>query len=114
MSEAVPETGLRSSLATVVLTVLSRDQLPEVQRALSQYASLLDNISEEHMIQFDAELRAIGAALSGEKPNTLFAERTIAAIDNSMMVSRGLFSKWLYRSTNGSPILAVYGALVLS
>jgi hypothetical protein len=43
-----------------------------------------------------------------------FAERTIAGIDNSLMVNGGMLSRWLYNSTNGSPILAVYGALVLS
>jgi len=97
-----------------IVTNVSKERSTEAQIALSRFAALMDQLSSPEIDKVSAQIRSIIPALSAEKPNVYFAERAIVNISNTLLKARGGIPGLFYKITNGSPMVAVYFALVCS
>ncbi len=106
--------ALVGDIRNEIVTNVSKERSTEAQIVLSRFAALMDQLSSSEIDKVSAQIRSIIPALSPEKPNVDFAERAIVNIGNTLLKARGGIPGLFYKITNGSPIVAVYFALVCS
>ena len=99
--------------ASIIANIAS-ERNESAQIALSRFAALIDQLSPAELDKVSAQVSSILPALSAATPNIAFVERAIANIGNTLLKARGGILGRFYAITNGSPIVAVYFALVCS
>jgi hypothetical protein len=102
------------NLRAAIIANIAAERNEPAQIALSRFAALIDQLSPAELDQVSAQVGAILPALTAATPNIAFVERAIANIGNTLLKARGGILGRFYAVTNGSPLVAVYFALVCS
>jgi hypothetical protein len=101
-------------IRAAIVANLTSERNEAAQIALSRFAALIDQLSPAELDKVSAQVGAILPALTAATPNIAFVERAIANIGNTLLKARGGILGRFYAITNGSPIVAVYFALICS
>lgn len=109
-----PAEALVAQIRAAIKEDIAVERSEFAQIALSRFAALVDQLSSSDLDKVGAQVSTILPALSSAKPNIAFAERAIVNIGNTLLKTHGGLPGLIYRLTNGSPIVAVYFALILS
>jgi hypothetical protein len=110
----VATTDLAADIRGAIAANIATERSEPAQIALSRFAALIDQLPPRDLEKVGAQIGSILPALTSEKPNVVFAERAIVNIQNTLLKAHGGIHGAFYRITNGSPIVAVYFALVCS
>jgi hypothetical protein len=109
-----PAAEMVAQIRAAIRAEIATERSEVAQIALSRLAALVDQLSPADMTAVEAQIGAIMPALTPGKPNIAFVERVVVNIGNTLLKKRRGIAGAICRATNGSPLVAVYFALMLS